>query len=240
MRRFFGITLAVLVVCLVVGNVAMAQGRGRGGPGGGMFIQSPAMLISREEVQKELKMTDDQVAKANAIRDELFAGFRRGGGGGQQLSDEERKQRDEERKKKGDESNQKALALLTAEQTPRLKQIEIWANGLGHALTENADVAKALSLTDDQKGAVKTIAEESGKKLGEAGSGFRGADADQRTKIAAQMDEMRKEAETEMMAVLTDDQKARLETLRGPKFDLPRPQFGGPRGRGGRPGANTN
>ncbi len=240
MRRMLKVTIAGLAIGLIAGNVAMAQGqrRGRGGFGPGMFRQSPAMLIGREEVQKELKLEGDQVAQANAIRDEMFQGFRRGAPG-EQLSDEERAKRREEQQKKTEELNKKAMGLLKAEQASRMKQIEIWVNGVVLALTENADVTKELSLTDDQKGAVKTISEEADKKRQELFSGVRGASEEDRRKIFEQMGTLTKETESECMAVLTDDQKAKFDKLRGPKFELPR--FGGPGGgRRGRPGGTNN
>lgn len=238
MRRFTGITLSLLAVCLLAGNVALAQGRGRGGMGRMMFQQTPAALIGNEAVQKELKLNDDQVAKAKEIRDEMFQGFRRGGGGGgQNLSDEERAKRFEEAQKKNKELSDKAMALLTPEQTARMKQIEIWANGVPHALTQNEEVVKQLNLTDDQKGAIKTIDEEAGKKRQEIFGGFRGADEETRGKLMAQMAEIGKETEAECLAVLTDDQKAHFDKLRGPKFEMP--PFGGGRGRRGRPGGTN-
>jgi hypothetical protein len=230
------VTVAGLVIGLIAGNVAVAQGQGRrGGPG--MFRQSPAMLIGREEVQKELKLEGDQVAQANAIRDEMFQGFRRGGQG-EQLSDEERAKRREEQEKKTAELNKKAMGLLNAEQATRMKQVEIWVNGVALALSDNADVTKELNLTDDQKGAVKTISDEAGKKRQELFSGFRGASEEDRRKIMEQSDTLTKETESECMAVLTDDQKAKFDKLRGPKFEMPR--FGGGGGRRGRPGGGNN
>ena len=235
MLQMSKITIAAMMVCLVAGNMALAQGnRGRGGFGRG-FRQSPAMLIGNEAVQKELKLEGDQVTQATAIRDELFQGFRRGFD--PNLSDEERAKLREEGQKKTEELNKKALALLNEKQASRMKQVEIWANGVAVALTENKDVVKELNLTDDQKGAVKTISEEADKKRGELFAGFRGASQEDQAKIIAQIGELAKETESECLAVLTDDQKSKFDKLRGEKFELP--MFGGGRGRGGRPGGNN-
>jgi hypothetical protein len=236
MLQISRVAFAAVVVCLVAGNVALAQGnRGRGGFGRG-FRQSPATLIGNEAVQKELKLEGDQVAQANAIRDELFQGFRRGFD--QNLSDEERAKLREEGQKKTEELNKKALALLNEKQASRIKQLEIWTNGVAVALTDNKDVVKELNLTDDQKGAMKTISEESDKKRGELFAGIRGASEEDRGKIFAQIGELNKETESECLAVLTDDQKAKFDKLRGEKFELP--PFGGPGGgRRGRPGGNN-
>src|SRR5262249_53915927 len=125
----------------------------------------------------------------------------------------------------------------------RLKQLQIWQQGT-FALTGNEDVAKELSLTDDQKAALKTISDESGKKIGEARSGLgRDASREDRTKVNEQITAMRTEAETECLAVLTDDQKAKFTAMKGTKPDFNLNAFGGGGGRRGgrgRPGGNNN
>jgi Spy/CpxP family protein refolding chaperone len=235
MRRFFGITMPVLALCLLVGNVAMAQGRGgRGGFGGGMFQMGPAQLLGFAQVQKELKMTDDQTAKVKEILD--AARPPRGGNGGvnfREMTEEQRTAFFAEARKKSDEAGKKASELLTAEQNTRLKQIELWVQGTS-ALVQNAELAKQLNLTDDQKGAIKTINDESAKKIGELRqSAGRGASDEDRAKVREQTTALRTESDAECMAVLTDDQKAQFEKMKGPKFQLDYSQLGPPRGRGG-------
>ncbi len=247
MRRLMGITVASLVVCLVASNAAMAQrqgGRGgRGGFGGG-FGGGITFLIQNSDVQKELKLSEDQTGKIKEITDALRP---QRGGGGQNFRDMTEEQRTAffaEMQKKNEEATKKITDLLTAEQNARLKQLQIWQQG-PRALTDNEAVAKELSLTDDQKSALKTINEESGKKMGELfRSVGRDATEEQRAKLGEEMATMRKETEAECMAVLTDDQKAKFETLKGakPDFDLNRfgrGGFGGGRGGRGRPGGNN-
>jgi Spy/CpxP family protein refolding chaperone len=246
MRRFFGMTLPVLAVCMLAGNVAFAQGQGRGRGRGGMagmmrmFTSVPA-LIGREEVQKELKVSEEQAAKLKTIAEEARpAGGGGGGGGFQNLSDEERQKFFADMQKRTEETTAKVTAVLTPEQNTRLKQIRLWA--LGTSALSDDDTAKGLMLTDDQKEALKTINEEADKKSQEIGAGFRGADEENRGKLMAQMAEIRKETEAECLAVLTDEQKAQFTKMKGEKFDLPMgPGRGGPGGgRRGRPGANNN
>ena len=242
MRRFAGISLAFLAVCLLAGEAALAQGqggRGRGGFGGGQMMGSTTFLLQNPQVQKELSLSDDQTAKIKeALGEFAFGGGQRGQRGqGQQLSQEERRAQFAERQKKSEEAGQKALALLTLEQTGRFKQVQLWVQGTA-ALTQNEELGKQLSLTDDQKGAVKTITEESDKKRRELFAGFgRGASAEERQKAGEQIAALRSETEAECMAVLTDDQKAKLEKLKGPKFQLEMPAGGG---RGRRGGNNNN
>src|SRR5438046_2716234 len=95
MRRFLQIALPILAICLLASDAAFAQGqrgRGRGGfPGFGGGGGGAGFLLMNPQVQKELKMTDEQTAKVGEITRESFQG---GAGGGfqnfQNLSEEER------------------------------------------------------------------------------------------------------------------------------------------------------
>ncbi len=239
MRRIFGFTLAVLVMGLMAGDAAMAQG-GRGGRGGGMgggFGANVLMLAQNASVQTELKMTDDQKTKvkevADAAREAAGAGGRRGGGnGGGARGQGPTPEQIAEFQKRSDENAAKVYAVLDAGQTSRLKQIYIQQQG-SRALTSNADVVKELSLTDEQKSALKTITDESAKKGRELFTGLgRGASEEDRTKANEQRAALTKETTTECMAVLTAAQKTKFDTLKGAEFKLEMPAGGGRRGRG--------
>ena len=199
------------------------------------------MLLGNPQVQKELKMNEDQVAKIGEMQREMFAGFGGGGQGGQNLSDEEQQKRREERQKKAAENNKKMLELLDADQNARLKQIQLSVGGIA-ALGMNEEAAKALKLTDDQKEALKTINEEAGQKRQELGGGGRGGSDEEQAQRREKFTALGKETEAECAAVLTDEQKAQFEKMKGPKFELDMSGFGrgGPGGRQGRPGANNN
>src|SRR6266853_4987749 len=105
----------------------------------------PAQLLGNEQVQKELKMTDDQTAKVKEILD--AARPQRGGGGAnfRDMTPEQREAAFAEMRKKSDEAGKKATELLTADQNTRLKQIELWVQGTS-ALVQNAELAKQLNL----------------------------------------------------------------------------------------------
>jgi len=242
MRRFLGIVLPVLAVSLLTADAALAQGQGRrGGFGGfgGMQTQ-PAMLLPNPQVQKELKLTDEQIAKIREITDALRPQPGAARPDFQNMSEEERREFFAEMQKKNEEAGKKATEVLTDAQSARFKQIQLWIQGTG-ALVQNEELGKKLAITDDQKAALKTITEESAKKGQELGRGLfgRGASDEERTKAREQLTALRTETEAECMAVLTDDQKAQFEKLRGPKFELDFSQFGR-RGRPGQPGGNNN
>jgi Spy/CpxP family protein refolding chaperone len=234
MRSFWITGIVVAVVGSFACDSAFAQGQGgrRGGGGGGFGQMGTLQLLGVEQVQKELKLGDDQVAKIKTLAD-ANRPQRTGGGNNQRPTDEERA----ERRKKAEEVGNQALALLHDDQKIRFQQVKIWTEGT-RALTNDEEVAKKLSLTDDQKGALKTINDEATRKRGEIAQGMRGANEETRKKITDDMAALRKSTEAECMAVLTDDQKSNFEKLRGPKFELDRTALGG--GRGGRRGGNTN
>ena len=241
MRRFAGATVALTLVCLLSADAALAQGRGgRGTRGGGGFGGSVATLVANPQVQKELKLTDEQIAAVKEMQTAAQgAGGQRGRGNNQNQTDAERQERRDQAEKRNQERTAKVTALLTDEQNTRLKQIQLWTQGAAR-LADNADAAKALALTDDQKGALKTINEESAKKQGELRQKLRGASEDQQKEITTQLAGMRTDVEAEAMAVLTDEQKTQFASLRGPKFELDMSQAFQGRGRGRRGGNNNN
>jgi hypothetical protein len=208
------------------------------------------MLLMSPQVQKELKMTDDQTAKIGEIQRESFQAGGGAGGGAranfQNMTDEERQKFFEDMRKRTEETAKKMTAVLTDDQNTRLKQIQLWVAGAA-GLANNAEAAKQLGITDDQKDALKTITDESAKKGRElfqnSGLGPDSTDED-RAKFGEKTAALRKETETECMAVLTDEQKAQFAKMRGERFELDMSQMGrggfGGGGRRGRPGSNNN
>jgi hypothetical protein len=67
---------------------------------------------------------------------------------------------------------------------------------------------------------------------------LRGANEEEQAKAREKMATLRKETDTECLAVLTDEQKAQFNKMRGEKFELDMSQLGN-RGRRGRPGNNN-
>jgi Spy/CpxP family protein refolding chaperone len=241
MQKLAGVTFALTLACLLSADAALAQGRGgRGGTRGGGFGGNAATLVANPQVQKELKLTDEQVALVKDMQQAASqGGGQRGRGNNQNLTDAEQKERREQAEKRNQERTAKVTALLTDDQNTRLKQIQLWIQGAAR-LADNADAAKALALTDDQKGALKTINEESAKKQGELRQKLRGASEEQRKEITTQLTGMRTDVEAEALAVLTDEQKTQFAGLRGPKFELDMSQAFQGGGRGRRRGNNNN
>jgi hypothetical protein len=189
-------------------------GRGRWmGMGGGM---SHAALLRQEAVQADLGIPADLKAKITSELPERGPG----GGGGGNLTDEQRQKWMEERRARIAEEDKKIAGLLSPEQLARLKQIRVQALGAGVLMDET--LAKELSITDDQISKLQSAMRD--MRQGGGGGGNPG--------------EMRAKMTAKAMEILSTDQKAKLEALKGPSFDVSKLQMRGPGG-GGRPGAGS-
>jgi Spy/CpxP family protein refolding chaperone len=206
MKRFMQITLAAAVVVMAV-SPALAQQRGRGFGGFGM---NTIFLLGQKSVQEELKLNDEQIKKVKELQEkqrEVFQNFR-------DLSPEERREKMQEMAKAVD-------GVLKPPQLKRVKQIAL--QQAGARAVNDEEVAKALNVTDEQKEKIREIQRESFEKMRELG---RDEDA------AKKRQELMKETNEKMMAVLTAEQKTKLKELQGEPFkgEIASP-FGGRRQR---------
>ncbi len=128
------------------------------------------------------------------------------------------------------EAADKALTgVLLPDQLTRLKEIALQRAGT-MALADKG-VQKDLKLTDDQIAKIKTIGDDTMKKMGELrNSGL------SRDEMRTKAQEMRKDSEKKVMDVLTADQKTALEKMKGKELKIPESELRGPGfgGRGGR------
>jgi Spy/CpxP family protein refolding chaperone len=229
MRRLakVGLTLGVsaLLVATVVAQQPRQGGRGRGGQGRGGFN-----LLANADVQKELKITDEQKQKiedlTKKLQDKFGPEFRKL----QDLSqDEQREKRGELMRKQQEETNKGAAEILNADQVKRYKQIQFQSRMrfMGPGVLNDAEVQKHLNLNDDQKDKIKTISEDYTKDVREIFQGGGGNFQEN----AQKMNDLRKEAMKKVESVLNDEQKKTLKDLSGAPFEL---RLGPPGGGGGR------
>ena len=258
---------AVLVASTAGTALAQPPGGGRGGQGGGRGgmmmmgggggggVMSMFMLLRNEKVQGEIKITDEEKAaleKAGEKIREMSAPA--GGGGGFQnfrdMSEEERAKMMEEMqarmKKAGEAAREELEGILPPEKLSRLLGIFIQNSPMQQVLT-NPLVVDELALTDEQKEKVTKAGTEMMEEMRAAMTElFSGGGGGDRAAMQTKMEEFRKKGEEKYLAVLTDDQKKKLEELKGAEFklspeELGRGMFGGrgqggPGGRGGRGG----
>jgi len=219
---------------------------GNRGQGGASALQ----LIGREEVRKELKVSEEQQGIIRELQQSARPDFRALlGGNFRDLSREDREKKLAELRKTGEAKSKEAEAdlyglILDETQSKRLKQIVLQQKG-NRALTE-PDTVKALGLTAAQVAKVKMVTEAGQKKQQELFAGLRGSfggrpqpgqKGAQKTErkrpsregIQKQFAELRTkgeairaETDTAIAAVLTAQQKTKFEALKGPKFELAR------------------
>jgi len=226
----------------MVAQVALAQReegrRGRGGRDGGFGggMVSGVRLATLEPVQAALKLSDEQKDKIKAINDEM--------------RDEGRKLAEGLRDQSGDRAalREKMMELnataakkfnevLDEGQQKRMMGIMIQLVGV-NAVMDPA-VATELNITDDQKKQLEEVREGNRQAMREAFEGGRdqGGGREAREKL-------REEWNKKLMAVLTSDQQAQLESLKGEKVEIDMAALrglGGPGGRfGGQRGERGN
>lgn len=225
-----------LSLSLVATDSAVAQFVGRGGPGGrgGMnFDANLTFVAQREDVQGELKLTEEQKQKMqglqNAFRDDpklrdFFDRMRNASG-------------DEERRVIGEEMRQyqegQLKAILKPEQYSRLQQLSFQRQG-ARAL-ENEETAKAFNLTDDQKAKIRAATEEYDKAREDLFRNNRDMPREERDAKSA---ELRAARDKVLEGVLNPTQRKSFEEKRGSSFtfqDTPGGGFGG-----GRPGGGND
>lgn len=217
---------------------AMAQGRrggggGFGGGGFGGFGMSDSMLLQSAQIQKELELVDDQIAKIKEIASDrsAFSGLR-------DLSNDERAAKMAEAAKA---QKAKLDAVLLPAQQARLEEISLQLRGAG-ALSDES-VQTKLGLTDDQKAQLKTVRDENRKAMGDlfagGGGGGRDASAEDRAAAREKMTKAQADANEKLLAVLTGEQKEKFEQMQGKKIEIDRAALRGQGFGGGRRGGGN-
>ncbi|HTU93370.1 MAG TPA: hypothetical protein VMF69_25035 [Gemmataceae bacterium] len=212
------IALAAVVVAMAAGPaLAQEQQRQRRGGGFGGFGGGMLSLLTQKPVQEELKLSEEQVKKVT----ELQAKERENRPDFQGLDREEIQKKMAERTKV---QNEAIAKILDDKQFKRVKQISLQVQG--PRAVNNAEVAKALNITDEQKEKIREIQTKSFQEMRDLGG-----DEEGRKKIP----ELMKQTNEKMMGVLTAEQKTKLKEMQGEPFknlsELQRPQFGGRRNR---------
>jgi Spy/CpxP family protein refolding chaperone len=198
--------MRLIIRVAVVGLVLMlAQGvvRAQGFFGG--FRGNPLMLLGQESVQKELKLTDEQKTKADELRQKSREKM-------QEIFQGDEGERQKKMQELNEENRKAVAAILNPEQTKRLKEITYQQRG-ATALAD-PEVVKALNLTDEQQGKVKTINEETQAAMRELFTPGQAPDEDARNK----MNDLRKSSGEKLMALLTPEQKSKWTALQGEPF----------------------
>ena len=241
-------TLAILALAAAIGSgYAYAQGgpppgddqqggpppAGPGGPGGqmrfggGQRMMGGPMLLMNPAVQKELKLTDDQIAKVRDLMPRRPRGGEQGGPEGQNAP---------RQRPNPQEMDKKIQDILDAGQYRRLSEIRLQMQG-PFALMR-PEIAEKLGLSDDQKGALRDLFQQE-RQNPPPNPGSEPSD------FHKTMQERRAKLEKGALAILTDSQRDKWHEMTGTPFKMPmgpgfggRGRFGGPGGPGGGPGGD--
>jgi Spy/CpxP family protein refolding chaperone len=219
MRTFGKMALACGLVALLVAPAhAQRPGGGRGGFGGfGGGGGGAAMILANKGVQQELKASDEQAKKLNALAEEIGEKNRGVFAKLQDLSQDERRAKMAEIARDTNTEVRKNLAeILKPEQVKRFEQIQLQQMGL-MAAPDMPRVQETLKLTDDQKAKLAALQTEQREAMRELFSGGGGGD---RQAVGEKMAELRKKSSEKALAVLTDAQKSSWKELTGEPFEV--------------------
>jgi Spy/CpxP family protein refolding chaperone len=191
---------------------AAAQGRRGGGMMGGGGI---AGLLTNEGVQKELKLDEDQISKANELAEKAREKMQEARSSLEGLEGQERMQKMMELSRDLNASIKKdASEFLKSDQLTRLTQIEYQSRG--PAVFADPEVAAKLKITDDQKAAIRDIMQESMEEMRSIFSNSGG----NREEARAKMIELQKSTKEKVEGKLTDDQKKAWKEMIGAPFEV--------------------
>ena len=222
-------SLIVLAMALVLGAaciaVTQAHERERSGRGFGRGSSRSSLLglLGREQVQKEMKLSEEQTTKVKEIVKKLGAEMQE-----QYTALREIEDRDQQRAKLTelrDQSDQKIREQLgdvvEREQVMRLYQIRMQVRAVVDSLA-NRYVSGRLELTDDQKNKLDEINKGVRAKQSEVYATLRDASDEQRSEAFQKLRKIRSDADAEALALLTAEQKAAFVEMKGEKIELQR------------------
>lgn len=214
------------MTALVVFSFCLTATAQEGGQRRGVGMRGSMLgLLMQESVQKELKLTDEQLTKVREVGEKLRAEMRDSFAGLRDIQDAQ--ERRDKMTGLSDEFDTKAREqlrdVLSREQMMRLFQIRLQVRGTLYALN-NPRIARRLQLTEEQKQKAAELQKSTQEKVMAGYQGLRDVPEDQRR---AKMEELRASAqkvaadtEKQALELLTPEQKTTLEQMKGAKIEL--------------------
>lgn len=211
----------VLGVAFVCAAKVQAAEESRGGPRRGFSRGSLLGLLRLDQVQKEMKLNEEQTTKVKALVEKLGAEMREQYTALRQIED--RQQRLTKMTELRDQYDQKVREQLRdvvpREQMMRLYQIRMQVRPVVDSLS-NRYVARRLELTEEQQKKVAEISKETQAKQSELFGAMRNASDEQRTEALQKLRQVRSDADEKALAVLTAEQREAFEKMKGEKIEL--------------------
>lgn len=198
-------------------------------PGGAGRYGQPAMFLLRNpKVQEELKLDGDQKTEIKEAFDGYYKSQRDEYAKLRGLQLAERRKKNKELQKnlqaKRKELDKSLRGLLKKEQRTRLDQIVLQRYGLNGL--SRPEVAKKLKISSEQQNKIKDVQKSATEKQRKLRTAIRNGTLD-RTKYREKLQEIQKEREKKTLEVLTKEQRAEFEKMKGKRFDFGR-RFGRP------------
>ena len=221
------LALIVALAALVCSAIAQGGGGGRQGRGqgnrGNQF--APMTIAGREEVQKEIGLTDDQKTKITELRTATQQKSR----DARQAANGDRQAQQEAMTKINAEAAKALAEILKPEQLKRLRELQIqWTGSM--IVVSDKEVQKELAITEEQTAKFKELQDKQRAAMQEAQQNANG----DRAAITEAMTKNAKIMEEEIGKVLTDAQKTKLKEMGGKEMPKPAPAArGGGRAGGG-------
>lgn len=223
--NFKKLLLVAATAALVCGAVAQGGGQRRGGFG---MQNDPVQLTGREDVQKDLALTDDQKTKLTDLREKAQQKRQEARQAAMEAAGDDReagmKAMQAANAKITEEMSKELATILTPDQVKRLKEILIQISGVS-IVTTNKEIQTDLTITDEQKTKFADLQTKQRAAMTEL---FQNSQGD-RAAIQEGMAKNRKIMEDEINKILTDAQKAKLKDMSGKPFTRVDPPAGGGR-----------
>ena len=227
-RRWMAVT--VLTMAVLIPAMAQPPAGRPGGPFGGRLGGPMLMLglLRNQQVQQELKLTDQQKQQLEQLGEQWREKMR----GLRDLPPEERRQKVQGMRA---EVEKQLSQILNEQQMKRLKQIALQVEG--YAALERPEIADQVGLTKEQRQKIRDILRQAAEKRREA---FQQGRSDRQAAFQ-RMREIRQWVDGEIEKLLTAEQKKKWQELVGApfKFEGGFGGFGGARQRAQRQRART-
>ena len=217
-RSMVNVALPLLLIALLVSSAqAQQQRRGTRGPRGSSMLG----MLRLDQVQTEIKLTDEQKSKVNAVAEEIMEGMR---DQYSQLRDiEDRAQRNEKRNELDKQVDSKAREqlrdVLEREQVMRFFQIYMQVRPAMEILAIE-QIASRLEVTEEQKKKLAEVKKETEAKQAKLFAEMRDASQEERRELSPKFRQLGTDANEKAVGVLTEDQRKKFDEMKGEKFEL--------------------
>ncbi len=191
------------------------------------FLMPPVAALESETVQKELRLTIEQSGHLKRVLSRVVDAQKKVGdsrdGDFASLSRDQKQARRAEFRKTRDEANLEAVQLLTNEQNVRLKQTRVWIANEQALFTR--EISGEFALSDEQKNLLVRLKRELSSEIRQISTPDEGTDEERLGKMPGRIDQLKKGFDGKFLEVLTAEQRAKLDSLRGPKIEVEKSEF---------------